>query len=964
MTNYYKGVNNIFTNNTSSTNPYVYLKAGQGEVLVLDGILAGSGDPSNHYLQADNTVADNVGLANLGISVSLSNDGNTMAVGANYDDGGLGAVYVFTRSSGVWIQEQKIVTTDHIGTTVLVGTSVSLSEDGNTLAIGGPGDNTNIGAVWIWNRSGTTWTKRDKLIPATYTGTPGFGTSVSLIEVGSTINLAIGGNANASGVGAVWIYTGTATTMTLEQRIVPTDNIGGSSFGYSVYLNSDTGNTLAIGGYGDNTNVGATWIYTRTAGTWSKQSKIIPTDNIGFCLFGTSVSLSANGDTLATSGSSDNSDIGAVWIYTRAGSTWTEQTKIIPANNVGNCQFGVSVSLSSGGDTLAIGAPNDNTDYGAVFTYERFIGVWSQNQKITTSSSISGSLFGTSVYLSSGSTTVAVGHPVVTTPGKVLVFEKDTDSQTTVGTANRITASGGITNVIDISSAYVGQTSITTLGTIGTGVWSGTVITGAKGGTGVNNSSKTITLGGNLTTSGAFNTTLTTTADTNVTLPTSGTLLSNTPAALTKVDDTNITLTLGGSPNTSLLNAASLTLGWTGQLGLTRGGTNNTLTASNGGVVYSDASKLNILAGTATANQILLSGSNTTPAWSTATYPSTTTINQLLYSSSANVIGGITTGNNGVLVTDSGGIPSISSTLPNATQDLITRTGTVASGTWGSTINTSTTITTTNSTDSTTTATGALLVSGGIGCTKNIVANSYTSASTSTATSAGTLVLTVSSTDIQVFTGSTTHTVTLPVVSTLPLGRKFTIRNESTGKVTINSSAGTFTYALLQNQTVDLIYVTSGTTPASWRRIGTSFGVMDEDYNVIVVPNNTNCYPFETGEATSPTKTTCGVVTENGGIFTVHETGWYMTLMQFNFFANATGYRFAGYIFSTTVYPANTQPSWLEYGLTQYPERTTPYIHNVYLNSGTTIKAYCYQNSGGNLNLKETNFTIAKLSPS
>jgi hypothetical protein len=138
-----------------------------------------------------------------------------------------------------------------------------------------------------------------------------------------------------------------------------------------------------------------------------------------------------------------------------------------------------------------------------------------------------------------------------------------------------------------------------------------------------------------------------------------------TPAALTKSDDTNVTLTLGGTPATALLQATSLTLGWTGQLGLTRGGTNASLTASNGGIIYSTASAFAVLAGTVTANQILLSGSSTTPAWSTATYPATTTVNQLLYSSSTNTVVGLATANSAVLVTSAGGVPSLSTTLPN-----------------------------------------------------------------------------------------------------------------------------------------------------------------------------------------------------------------------------------------------------------------------------------------------------------
>ncbi len=138
-----------------------------------------------------------------------------------------------------------------------------------------------------------------------------------------------------------------------------------------------------------------------------------------------------------------------------------------------------------------------------------------------------------------------------------------------------------------------------------------------------------------------------------------------TGAALTKTDDTNVTLTLGGTPTTALLRAASLTLGWTGQLSLTRGGSNASLTASNGGIVYSTASAMAILAGTATANQMLLSGASGAPAWSTATHPATTTINQILYSSAANVIAGLATANSSVLVTSSGGVPSLSTALPS-----------------------------------------------------------------------------------------------------------------------------------------------------------------------------------------------------------------------------------------------------------------------------------------------------------
>lgn len=145
------------------------------------------------------------------------------------------------------------------------------------------------------------------------------------------------------------------------------------------------------------------------------------------------------------------------------------------------------------------------------------------------------------------------------------------------GTADRITSTGGTTPAIDIAVTYAGQASITTLGTIATGTWQGTIVSPIYGGTGVNNGASTLTLGGNMATVGAFASTFTMTGITGVTFPTSGTLATTaqipTGAALTKTDDTNVTLTLGGSASTALVNAASITLGWTGLLSIARGGT-------------------------------------------------------------------------------------------------------------------------------------------------------------------------------------------------------------------------------------------------------------------------------------------------------------------------------------------------------------------------------------------------------
>lgn len=147
------------------------------------------------------------------------------------------------------------------------------------------------------------------------------------------------------------------------------------------------------------------------------------------------------------------------------------------------------------------------------------------------------------------------------------------------GVLDRTTSTGGSNPIIDIAATYAGQASITTLGTITSGVWQSDLISPTYGGTGVNNGSNTLTLGGNLATSGAFTSIFNMTGATNVTFPTSGVLATTaqipsvTPAALTKNDDSNVTLTLGGSPSNALLQGVSLTLGWTGVLPASRGGT-------------------------------------------------------------------------------------------------------------------------------------------------------------------------------------------------------------------------------------------------------------------------------------------------------------------------------------------------------------------------------------------------------
>jgi hypothetical protein len=108
-----------------------------------------------------------------------------------------------------------------------------------------------------------------------------------------------------------------------------------------------------VGGWEDNSNQGAAWIFTRSGTTWSQQgNKLVGTGNTGAAKQGTSVSLSADGTTAIVGGFADNSNQGAAWIFTRSGTTWTQQGgKLVGTGNTGAAFQGFAVSLSADGTT-------------------------------------------------------------------------------------------------------------------------------------------------------------------------------------------------------------------------------------------------------------------------------------------------------------------------------------------------------------------------------------------------------------------------------------------------------------------------------------------------------------------------------------------------------------------------------------------------------------------------------------
>ncbi|SPF36384.1 exported hypothetical protein [Candidatus Sulfopaludibacter sp. SbA4] len=322
-----------------------------------------------------------VAPTNQGYSVAISADGNTAIVGSPWDNGSAGAAWVFTRSGGTWSQQgAKLVGSGAAGN-AWQGFSVAISADGNTAMVGGPfdnpWDNSSIGAAWVFTRSAGVWSQQGpKLFGADAAGTPQQGYSVALSSDGNTA--LVGGIEDNGGWGAAWVFTRSGKVWSQQgPKVVGTSVDGGGFQGCSVALSAD-GNTALVGGYFDNAQTGAAWVFARSGGVWSQQGgKLVGTDVNGTAYQGYSVALSADGNTAVVGGYNDNNGMGAVWVYTRTGGVWTQQgPKLVGSGAVGAAAQGYSVAVQ--GNTLVVGAEVDNTYDGAVWVYTRSGSVWTQ----------------------------------------------------------------------------------------------------------------------------------------------------------------------------------------------------------------------------------------------------------------------------------------------------------------------------------------------------------------------------------------------------------------------------------------------------------------------------------------------------------------------------------------------------------------------------------------------------------
>jgi hypothetical protein len=201
------------------------------------------------------------------------------------------------------------------------------------------------------------------------------------------------------GAVASWIGPGSETEYA---KLTASDGKAGDGLGWSVAL---TGDTALVSSLWKNSGRGAAYVFTRSGGTWTRKAMLTASDGTTQDVFGVSSALSS--DTALVGASGKNSGRGAAYVFTRSGSTWTQQAELTASDGTTGDDFCESVAIS--GDTALVGAPRKNSGCGAAYVFRRSGSTWTQEATMTASDGTSESAFGSSAALSGD--TALLGAP-------------------------------------------------------------------------------------------------------------------------------------------------------------------------------------------------------------------------------------------------------------------------------------------------------------------------------------------------------------------------------------------------------------------------------------------------------------------------------------------------------------------------------------------------------------------------
>ncbi len=270
---------------------------------------------------------------------------------------------------------------------------VSVSVSGDTALIGAYGEDSGRGAVYVYTAFGTTWTQQATLKASDGVGNDQFGCSVA-VEGNTALIGAYGDDAYT---GSAYVFIRIGTTWTQQAKLTAPDGVANDAFGSPVALSGDT---ALIGATGNDDCKGTAYVFTRIGSNWTQQARLTASDGASYDFF---CSVSLCGDTAVIGAYGDERNTGSAYVFTRNGSTWTQQAKLNASDGEMNDYFGSCVSLS--GDTVLIGAPMKNgngTNSGSAYLFTQSDSTWTQQAKLLASDSTAFDMFGCSVRLSGG----------------------------------------------------------------------------------------------------------------------------------------------------------------------------------------------------------------------------------------------------------------------------------------------------------------------------------------------------------------------------------------------------------------------------------------------------------------------------------------------------------------------------------------------------------------------------------
>lgn len=310
----------------------------------------------------------------VGFGTEIALSGDVAVLGACEADSSTGAAYVYRFDGSTWVEEQKLTASDGVEGDDF-GVAVAL--EGNVIAVGADLDS-NLGACYVFTYDGATWNEQQKILCPDSEAFSRFGWAIALsgdILLVGAFGVDDGAVANA---GAAYLFSFDGASWQLDQTLRPDvpDSLGG--FGYSLDLSADT---AVVGAPSENQSRGAAYVYELQGSTWSFVQKLQTSDPQMSDRFSEAVSLSGDTVLLGIPGDGEHSgaNYGAVYVFTRTAGMWSEQQKLIDPGAVHH--LGWSVSLS--GNTALLGSRgNSNIRTGRAFFFEQDGGAWTLEQTI------------------------------------------------------------------------------------------------------------------------------------------------------------------------------------------------------------------------------------------------------------------------------------------------------------------------------------------------------------------------------------------------------------------------------------------------------------------------------------------------------------------------------------------------------------------------------------------------------